>query len=438
MINPDMSGYGSVDPVQQTVDIAKRAGARLRRSGFAKTRFMIGTEETEEISLQVATAILSDPDAREDVGAIGYHSYPYDEGYSSIPFILNTSGAGVPDRGRVAVRTQIRDLGKRYNVQVWMTENSHAGDPRSYDDFRARAIQIHDEFIYADASAYFGENAMWDLASQRLHSGSDDLYGADNEGNIVLINNDTGAVDITGIGYAIGHYARWIKPGSVRIDATSSDPLVQITAFRDDKQQRVALVLINNSPIAKNVTFNLRGLALTGNVTGEQSTRSGYWQPISALAPTGPGAFSITLPNMSVTSVGVSLTGSLTPQIQCVSAASLIGPVVAADSIATAFVPNLPISPRATSSPPFPASIAVVSLTLLDRAVASQPVPLCALSPNKINFLVPAAAAAGPASVTVTGGAVLASGQVTIAAVAPGLFSANGDGQGVAEAQSRP
>src|SRR5260370_9792779 len=122
MINPDMSGYGSVDPVQQTVDIAKRAGARLRRSGFAKTRFMIGTEETEQISLQVATAILSDSDARQYVGAIGYHSYPYDEGYSSIPFILNTSGAGVPDRGRVAVRTQIRALGKSYNVQMCMPD----------------------------------------------------------------------------------------------------------------------------------------------------------------------------------------------------------------------------------------------------------------------------------------------------------------------------
>src|SRR5260370_7515212 len=263
-----------------------------------------------------------------------------------------------------------------------MTENSHAGDPRSYDDFRARAIQIHDELIYVDASAYCGENAMWALASQRLHSGSDDLYGADNEGNIVLINNDAGAVDITGIGYAIGHYARWVKPGSVRIHAPSSDALVQITAFRDDKQQRVALVLINNSPIAKNVTFNLRGLALTGNVTGEQSTRSGYWQPISAFAPTGPGAFSITLPNMSVTSVGVSLTGSLTPQIQCVSAASLIGPVAAADSIATAFVPNLPISTAATSSPPLPTTIAAVTLPFLPTPCPPPQLPLFPLSPN--------------------------------------------------------
>jgi Glycosyl hydrolase family 30 beta sandwich domain len=309
MINPDLSGFGPIDPVQQIVDIAKRAGSRLRNAGFAKTRFMVGTEETEAISLQVATAVLSASGAREYVGAIGYHSYPYYEGYSSTPFILNTSGAGVPDRARIAVRNQIRDLGEKYGVQVWMTENSHAGDPLSYQGFRARAIQIHDEFLYAGASAYFAENAVWDLRSQRLHSGSEELYQSDNEGNVVLINNDTGAVDITGIGYAIGHYARWIKPGSVRIDATSVDPLVQVTAFRNDNTSRVALVMINNSRIAKNVTVNLTGLALTGDITGEQSSSAGYWYAIAAFAPASSASFAITLPELSVTSVGVSWSG---------------------------------------------------------------------------------------------------------------------------------
>jgi len=124
----------------------------------------------------------------------------------------------------------------------------------------------------------------------------------------------TESVDITGIGYAIGHYARWIKPGSVRIDATSGDPLVQVTAFRNDKQGRATLVMINNSRIAKNVTANLAGLALTGDVTGEQSTSSGYWKPIAAFSPASSAGFSITLPELSVTSVGVSWSGATPPQ----------------------------------------------------------------------------------------------------------------------------
>src|SRR5260370_24955980 len=208
---------------------------------------MVGTEETEEVSLRVARAILSDPCARPFVGAIGYHSYPYGEGYSSASFILNTSGAGKPDTERVAVRHGLPDLGNKYNVNVWMTENSHAGTALSYETFRARAIQIHDELLYADASAYFAMGAMWDLTSQRLHFHNNDLYGGDAEGTAVLINNDTGAVDITGIGYAIGHYARWVKPGAVRVDATSSDPLGQGSAFLDDHLGTLSQALLNHA-----------------------------------------------------------------------------------------------------------------------------------------------------------------------------------------------
>jgi hypothetical protein len=304
MINPDLSGYGTVDPVQQIVDVTKRAGARLAASGFTKTRFMVGTEESEQTSLAVSRAILADPEARQYVGAIGYHSYPYYQGYSSFPYILSTSGSGVPDTALVAVRNQIRDLAAANGLQVWMTENSHGGDPLAYDGFRARAIQIHDEFVYANASAYFGEGAMWDLASQRLHSGNSDLYSSDNEGNIVLIDNDRGAVDLTGIGYAIGHYARWIKPGAVRVDASSSDALVQLTAFRDDRARRLTLVIINNSVGSQSVTVGVSGVVPNGGITGEQSTPSAYWNPIPALTP-GTAGFSITLPGTSVTSLAL-------------------------------------------------------------------------------------------------------------------------------------
>jgi O-glycosyl hydrolase len=300
-INPDGSGFGPVDPVQQMVDITKRAGARLRAAGFLKTRFMVGTEETEEVSLHLAAAILSDPDARKYVGAVGYHSYPYNVGYSSVPFILRTSGEGHPSFDRIEVRNRLRDLGKRYNVRVWMTENSHAGNALSYEDFRARAIQVHDEFVYADASAYFCENAMWDLASHRLHFGNGDFQHT--EGNAVLINNDTGAITITGIGYAIGHYARWIKPGAVRVEATSTDPLVQVTAFRDDGKKQIALVLINNAEDPRKVSVTTGSLPLAGDLTGEQSTEQHYWQPLRPFPPSAAAAFSITLPRTSVTSI---------------------------------------------------------------------------------------------------------------------------------------
>jgi hypothetical protein len=295
-------GYGSVNPTQQIVDLAKRAGARLRAAGFRKTRFIVGTEETEEASYQVASAVLADAQASQYVGAIGYHTYPYNTGYSSAQFILSTSGTGAPDPGRVAIRNRIRELAQRHSIGAWLMENSHLdSDPLSYDDFRARAIHIHDEFLYANAAAYFGEGSMWDLASQQRHFRNSDLYTG--EGNVVLINNKTGKVDITGIGYAIGHYARWAKHGAVRVDARTTDPLVQVTAFRDDAAGRVSLVLINNSSAPTTVTVNLDAGMLTGNLTGEQSTPAGYWVPLAVCPPDSATVFHMALPATSVTSV---------------------------------------------------------------------------------------------------------------------------------------
>jgi hypothetical protein len=198
----------------------------------------------------------------------------------------------------------LRDLGKKYGVDVWMTENSHAGPPLAYDTFRARAIQIHDELLYADAPAYFGEWAIWDLTSQRLRHKYSDLKGDDVEGNVVLINEDTGAVNITGIGYAIGHCARWVKPGAVRIEADSNNPRVQVSAFRDDQRGTIAVVPINNMATPERLAIGLTGLGLAGKLTGEQSTASGYWEPIAGFAPASADAFTVTLPQTSVTSVG--------------------------------------------------------------------------------------------------------------------------------------
>ena len=59
------------------------------------------------------------------------------------------------------------------------------------------------------------------------------------------------------------------------------------------------------------------------------------------------------------------------------------------------------------------------------------------MSSGQANLLVPAGLAAGRATVTVLHGATAAlTGSMTIAAVAPGLFSANQDGAGVAAADA--
>ena len=438
-VNPDLSGFGNVNVTQQVVDLVKRAGARIRAAGFLKTKFMVGTEETEETSYQMASAILSDPQASQYVGAIGYHTYPYGSGYSSIPFILATSGSGAPDPGRIAIRSRIRDLAQQHNVGAWLTENSHGGlGSLSFDTFRGRAIHIHDEFVYANAAAYFAESALWDTASQTGHFGNSDLYSGNSEGNVVLIDNSTGRVDIAGIGYAIGHYARWAKPGSLRVDAQSSDPLVQVTAFRDDVAGRLAFVLINNSNASTTVTMNLNHGTITGNMTGEQSTPAGYWTPISPFAPTSASSFQILLPATSVTSIAGNISG-VTPdnpppaRISVVSAASLAGPV-AADSVASLLLPGLKID-EGTAAAPFPLTFNGINVTVQDSAGTVRQAPILYVSPNEVNIAVPPDTAMGSAVFTVNAASgPMASSTATVTSIAPGIYSADGKGNGVAAA----
>ena len=168
------------------------------------------------------------------------------------------------------------------------------------------------KFVYADASAYFGMNSMWARRSQRDHYAGrpdeDNLFSQ--EGTIVLVDNvmEPAKIYLSGMGKAIGHYARWLRPGAVRIDATSSDDLVQVTSFQDVTQGRLVLVFINNNPTAKTVDVSVRNALLRGNVEGEQSTADVHWKALAAAAPATSNAFVVTLPALSVTTVAA-LTG---------------------------------------------------------------------------------------------------------------------------------
>lgn len=309
LFNEPLSGNRELlnGTIKDVVDIIKHVGARLRGAGFPEVKFIVPNEETEEISLHTAKAILSDPVARQYVGAIGYHPYPYGSPYASVPRILKTSGSGNPDSDRVAVRYALRDLGKQYGIPVWMTEVSHGDvDPRSFDGLIGRAIHIHDELVYANASAYFGMNNMWDAISHQLHFSGRNLNLFSEEGTIVLIDNKSETVYITGMGYAIGHYARWIKRGAVRIDANSSDRLLQVTAFRDVDRSRMILVAINNAFSAKTLSVTIDPEILSGRAIGEQSTATAYWQHVSVLV-TNPTSFTVSVPAKSVTTIAANL-----------------------------------------------------------------------------------------------------------------------------------
>jgi O-glycosyl hydrolase len=306
--NTEMAGTPA-----ELADIVKAAGARLRAEGFASMKFIVPAEETEQLSLDEAQVILADPAAAQYVGALAYHPYPYGSTYASVPNLLATSGAGTPDPAKVQVRNQLRDLAAQHGIPTMMVEVSHS--EVAFGDFaglRGRAIQIHDEMVYADVAAFFGMNAMWDSVTNDQHFAGRANPGIFAETDTVVLIDDSpdagaGQVFISEMGRAIGHYARFAPRGSVRIDAVSSDPLLQVTAFRDGQANRLALVLINNSSVISTVNVNVSALALrAAAVTGEQSVAGNYWQAVTAGTATATG-FSVSLPPLSVTSLATAL-----------------------------------------------------------------------------------------------------------------------------------
>jgi uncharacterized protein (TIGR03437 family) len=118
-----------------------------------------------------------------------------------------------------------------------------------------------------------------------------------------------------------------------------------------------------------------------------------------------------------------------------VSAASYDAARLAPESICAAFGVNLSATTASAPTATLPTLLAGTSLTVRDSAGKLWPAPLFFVSPNQVNYQVPAEAASGPATVIVSNRAgVLTVGTINVAKVAPGLFSADASGRGLAAA----
>lgn len=121
--------------------------------------------------------------------------------------------------------------------------------------------------------------------------------------------------------------------------------------------------------------------------------------------------------------------------LSTVSAASFAGTTLASEAIVAGFGQNLATRLEVATSLPLPTSLAGTTVRVKDSAGVQRDAPLFFVSPTQINYQIPAGTENGSATVTVISGAgALSSGASTIASVAPGLFSANANGQGVVAA----
>jgi uncharacterized protein (TIGR03437 family) len=120
------------------------------------------------------------------------------------------------------------------------------------------------------------------------------------------------------------------------------------------------------------------------------------------------------------------------PSLTVVSSASLAPGPVAPDSFATAFGKNSTVATVSSGSGPWPTTLSNTTVSVRDASGNTRPAPLLYVSPQQVNFLIPADTSTGTATVTVTtqslGLNITESAHVQIAPVAPSLFVLNAAG----------
>ena len=117
-----------------------------------------------------------------------------------------------------------------------------------------------------------------------------------------------------------------------------------------------------------------------------------------------------------------------------VQSAAANSSTVAPNSIASIFGSNLAAQTAQATTTPLPVTLGGIAVMVRDSTGTLRNAPLYYVSPGQINFIVPGGTSSGVATLTVVNGSTSSVAPANVQAVAPTLFSMNGNGMGVAAA----
>jgi uncharacterized protein (TIGR03437 family) len=127
-----------------------------------------------------------------------------------------------------------------------------------------------------------------------------------------------------------------------------------------------------------------------------------------------------------------SAVGSQQGRVVNASAASFSTEGLAVESIVAAFGAKLATETVVATTAPLPVELAGTRVVITDSRNIERATPLFFVAPGQVNYVVPAGTAAGPAKVTIAAAdGSVSVGDVTIADVAPALFTVAATGQGL-------
>ncbi len=203
--------------------------------------------------------------------------------------------------------------------------------------------------------------------------------------------------------------------------AAAADPSATVRFWVDRVGWVGEVVLRNGSHVSKTASFDWTppaGFDAAGHHYLYQ-----VFNTTSALTPaSAPAPLQAPAPQVEIDPGGV------------VNGASYRPGAISPDSWAVIFGQRLATAPATATTLPLPPTLGETKVTIIDSTSTEHTATLLYVSQTQINFLVPASAATGLATVRVETPEGTAEATVEIAASHPGLFSMNSDGNGPAAA----
>jgi O-glycosyl hydrolase len=264
-------GYDSMllSPTQ-TADFMPYLGHALAAAHLGTARLTTKAEccatEGWDYAQQYAAAIEADPAARAATPLFTSHGY--------------TAPPASPLAG--------------WHGPVWETEWStfESWDPAWDDGTDASGLTWAQHIYTGLTAANLNAFLYWWGSTTPAENG-------DNEG---LIEIDGSTVIPSGRLWAFAGYSRFVRPGAVRIGASTSDGSLDLTAFRN-RDGSVAIVALNTATSPDPVTFTLAGTGIRdGSVATPYLTDATSDTARQPGVTVHQGAFSMTLPARSMVS----------------------------------------------------------------------------------------------------------------------------------------
>lgn len=376
---------------------------------------------------------------------------------SGIIRFLNTSNSDVtfyPNGGdaRVVVPPgQIKDVGgvrppiNPQGLGDGMTANRVAFFPTEVAVDRLGNIYIADQgnnrirridAATAVVSTVYGDGAVETLQGPTgvAFDTAGRLYIADTRNNRVLRQDAAGGTTFTVIADSTRNIRR---PRDITVDAAG-----KVFITNAGTHQILDLEAPNNTLGTTSVVAGTGNPGFSGDGADAKVARLNLPNPGTATndiqvtagiitLPTGDLLFTDTVNNR----VRMLKRKTSTPPVVSVSAASFFGAELASESITTAFGEKLATQTLAATGLPLPTTLAGTTVKVRDSMGVERNAPLFFVAPAQINYLLPPGTALGPAAIAVASGdGTISTGSLGITSVAPGLFTANATGQGIATA----